>query len=551
MTAADTAGSSRVRALPAPLVLAWVIAVAATGLAAGAAAAGGTSPKLAIIPSLFALAGAVIASEQPRNAVGWLLLVIALVFGGAALAGTGIESNAWAGWFVGRGSAFLVPATLALLLLIPDGRLPSPGWRPVALAAVSAQAALAAVWATAVGPANPDAADGGPANPLGVLPAGWGDAAATLEPWVLQVPLLLVVPAVAFRLRHAQGDQRRRLVAVLLAGVAFALLVVVGRALWPAASDVLDIAAAGLLTVALTSAVLRRQVALVGSLVSAAVVYGTLTVLIALVHAGLVSQVTDRLGPVTAMGGGMLAGVAALLVLPLRRPLAALVDRARFGEPPEAVVRRLTTELVESRRQLVAAREDERARLRRDLHDQLGPTLAGLSMQLAGLPALIRTDPDVAVSRLPRLEGAARAALEDVRRMSRDLRPPSLDELGFVGALAALADELGVALECHIDPELHLRPAAEVGLFRIAAEALTNVARHSGTSAARLNLDTGEGEVVLRVVDRGRGRAGAGLGVGTVAMRERAEELGGTLAVLDTEGGGTTVEARVPAEVSP
>lgn len=549
MTTTD--GSIRVRARPAALVLAAVIAVAATGLAVAAAAAGGTSPKLAIIPALFAVAGAVIAAEQPHNGVGWLLLVIALGFGGVALAGSAMESNAWAGWFVGRGSAFLVPATLALLLLIPDGRLPSPGWRPVALAAVSAQAALVAVWATAAGPANPDAAEGGPANPLGILPVGWGDAATTLETWVLQVPLLLVVPAVALRLRQAQGDQRRRLVAVLLAGVAFVFLVVVGRALWPAASDILDVTAAGLLAATLTSAVLRRRVALVGSLVAAAVVYGTLIVLIAVLHAGLVSVVSDRLGPVTALGGGVLAGVAALLVLPLRRPLAALLDRARFGEPSDAVVRRLTTQLLDSRRQLVTAREDERARLRRDLHDQLGPTLAGLSMQLAGLPALIRTDPDIAVSRLPRLEGAARAALEDVRRMSRDLRPPSLDELGIVGALAALADDLGVALECHVDLELHLRPAAEVGLFRIAAEALTNVARHSGTSTARLDLYATEGEVALRVADRGRGRPGAGLGVGMVTMRERAEELGGTLAVVDTEGGGTTVEARVPATVSP
>ena len=222
----------------------------------------------------------------------------------------------------------------------------------------------------------------------------------------------------------------------------------------------------------------------------------------------------------------------------------------------------LTEDLQRSRQLLVGAREDERARLRRDLHDELGPTLAALAMQLGDLQELIRSDPATVRDRLARLESAARQALDDVRRLSRGLRPPSLDELGLVGALVRAGEDAGLLVETDATAGFETRdagqdgatalpalpalpPAVEVAAYRIGAEALLNVARHAGTGRARVDLDGSDGTLVLRVSDHGRGAAGAAAGVGTLAMRERAEEVGGTLHVR-SGGEGTVVEARLP-----
>jgi signal transduction histidine kinase len=202
--------------------------------------------------------------------------------------------------------------------------------------------------------------------------------------------------------------------------------------------------------------------------------------------------------------------------------------------------------LLASRQLLVTAREEERSRLRRDLHDELGPTLAGLAMQLSGLQDVLRTDPATAGERLSRLEAAARHALDDVRRVSRELRPPSLDELGLVGALQRVAEDGGLDLTVTSEPLPHMSPATEVAAYRIGAEALLNVARHAGEIRTELKVHAADGTLALLVIDHGRGAGGAAAGVGTLAMRERAAELGGTLTSTATAGGGTTVEARLP-----
>jgi signal transduction histidine kinase len=208
----------------------------------------------------------------------------------------------------------------------------------------------------------------------------------------------------------------------------------------------------------------------------------------------------------------------------------------------------LSAELQAGRQRLVVTREEERRRLRRDLHDEVGPTLAGLTMQLAVTRDLVRNDPDDAVDRLGRLQDAARAALDTVRRISHGLRPPALDELGLEGALRQLAESLGLqARFLDAEPE-HLPAAVEVAGYLIAAEALHNVARHAGTTEVEVSVRRDDDAVVVSVRDRGVGvDPVAPAGVGLVAMRERAEELGGALAVDAVPGGGTTVTARLPA----
>ena len=200
-----------------------------------------------------------------------------------------------------------------------------------------------------------------------------------------------------------------------------------------------------LLALALTSAVLRRRLHDVDVVVGRAFVYAVLTALIALVYLAAVAAAGALGRELSPLGIGLLTGVAALALLPLRGRLQQLLDRALYGaaRDPRVAVARLTEELAASRQQIVTAREEERSRLRRDLHDELGPTLAGLSMQLGDLREVVAHDPDTARDRLWHLESAARDALDGVRRVSRALRPPSLDELGLVGALTDLAAQPG------------------------------------------------------------------------------------------------------------
>jgi signal transduction histidine kinase len=205
--------------------------------------------------------------------------------------------------------------------------------------------------------------------------------------------------------------------------------------------------------------------------------------------------------------------------------------------------------LLANRQLLVSAREEERSRLRRDLHDELGPTLAGLAMQLNGLQQVLASDPATAAERLGRLESATRHALDDVRRLSRELRPPSLDELGLVGALDRVAHDAGLALTIEGDRRVGgaVPAAVEVAAYRIGAEALVNVARHAGVGTASLRVARDDAALRLEVADEGTGTAGAPAGVGMLAMRERAEELGGRLTIHDRRGGGTIVVAWLPA----
>ncbi|RIK15228.1 MAG: hypothetical protein DCC50_08825 [Acidobacteria bacterium] len=298
----------------------------------------------------------------------------------------------------------------------------------------------------------------------------------------------------------------------------------------------------------LTSVVLRRAMAGVSRLVGHAVVYSVLCAAVALVTVAAVALLGAADVELRPAATGLLAAVVAVGLLPLRVQLRRLLVRARQGREPseEELVRSLTEQLLRSRQQVVAAREEERGALRRELHDVLGPSLAGLRMQLGALPPVVRSDPQAAVDRLGRLEQAAGAALEDVRRLSRGLRPTSLDELGLTAALEDVAEQQGLRLAVQAEGLPTLPAGVEVAAYRIGSEALTNAARHSGTGSVDLHLQVRDGALVVRVSDRGTGARAPSGGVGTTSMRQRAAELGGVLTVRDTEGGGTTVEARLP-----
>ncbi len=218
-----------------------------------------------------------------------------------------------------------------------------------------------------------------------------------------------------------------------------------------------------------------------------------------------------------------------------------------------ADLRRSNEHLRAAREQLVTAREEERRRLRPDLHDGLGPVLGGLTLKLDIAHGLTGRDPTRAGALLLDLKAQAQSAVGDIRRLVHELRPPALDELGLVGAMREIATNYGGShdrLCITVDAPEVLPPlpaAVEVAAYRIAQEALTNVVRHSMAHACTIRLWLEDDYLCLEIVDDGVGLpAEHKTGVGLVSMRERAEELGGTCVVEPAGSRGTRVHARLP-----
>lgn len=319
------------------------------------------------------------------------------------------------------------------------------------------------------------------------------------------------------------------------------------------------------------------------------------------------SQVVSRLGSQlagTSSGGGSaagLAGVAGSIRQALRLPYVGLEDRSeeraaagrksdqvvrmpltysgevvgslviglrvgerRLAEPDRRVLELLaaplalavhatviSAELQTSRERIIGTREEERRRLRRDLHDGLGPALTGIAFT-ADAAANSVADADRCRELLDSLRRDTRAALADVRRVVEDLRPPALDELGLVGALRQRADQLnrrvdGAPLHIRLDvpSEAPALPAGvEVAAYRIATEALTNIARHSSAESAVIRLRYGD-QLEICVTDDGHGCQAWSPGIGLRSMWERTTELGGALTVGPSEDGGL-VRASLP-----
>jgi two-component system, NarL family, sensor kinase len=192
---------------------------------------------------------------------------------------------------------------------------------------------------------------------------------------------------------------------------------------------------------------------------------------------------------------------------------------------------RLSAELQRSREAIVVAREEERRRLRRDLHDGLGPALTGVTFKADAAGNLLAADPAAARDLIAELRGEVAQAVAGIRRLVYDLRPPALDELGLLGAVRQAIDRLardGTVIRLTAPDALpSLSAAVEAAAYRIAVEALTNAVRHSGAGEVTVAIWADE-RLHVRVTDDGTARDGAWQGgVGTASMRERAAELGG------------------------
>jgi signal transduction histidine kinase len=649
--------------------------------AARVAAESGPGWEIGLPGLLLAVPGALLLRRAPRNAVSWVVAGTGLFWAvdglGSSWLTYAVQSDpplvgaSAAFWFVQRFGAFLLLGLPLLLLLYPDGRLPSGRWRTASIASLACTAALPVL--LLVTPS--EIADRRAGQ---TLPAVY--RTLDLDPTSLPLPEGLVLPllqvafplgalgvlvplaVVAHRLRHASGESRRRMRWLLWAGVVDAL-VMLGALLFPTSTVSYDLAlAVGLTGLAVTLGILRPRAVDIDRLLGGTLVYGGLAVGVVVldlaVLAGAGSLLGDRFGEenATLLALLLVAGV----YVPLRAPLWRLVRRwvlgeredpyrvvsglawrlersggaeeqlsavaaavadafrspyfgvgvdrvgtrqlvAEHGERPAAVqslpisyrgeevgrlllprdgvraslftrderlladvVRQaaaaahassLAAELQQSREQLVTAREEERRRLRRDLHDGLGPSLGAVVLRIdtaRNLTTAGNAEEADRVLRQARTDVAA--ALADVRRLVNDLRPPALDDLGLAGAVRQQAERLlppHTTVTVTADRDVEALPAAvEVAAYRIASEALANVARHAHAATCRVDLERdGDHALVLTVTDDGVGiEPAAPRGVGLLSLRERAAELGGSCSVQCPADGGTVVRAVLPAD---
>jgi signal transduction histidine kinase len=635
----------------------------------------GIGPELVIVPG-FATVGAVVASRHRGRGIGWWFLALALcaaVREGASqyavrtliTAPGSLAAGVWMAWL--SNSTWIVPFGFVgfVLLLFPDGQLPSPRWRPVAwtLALCTGLLTLAA----AVDPHPIELSGVGTvSNPLGIEGLRPATAILGLVFFVDMAALLASAAAPVWRFRRATGDERQQLawvgyvVAVTaLVGIGGVVLVQTRHPLAADVTGVLALVGVGVgIPVAAGIAILKHRLYDLDLVVNRTAVYGALTACVI----GIYVAVVGVLGVVFQQRGGLGAslvatGVVAVLFQPLRERLQRGVNRLLYGdraEPYAAMTRlgqrletslapdavlpavvdtvaqalrvpyaamelrrdegfepvaahgqpshevlelpltyrgetvarlligarargegfnaadrrllgdlarqagvaahavRLTTDLQRSRERLVSAREEERRRLRRDLHDGVGPALASIALGLQLARDEDHRDPAMQDALLGRLTEETQRCISEIRRLAHELRPPALDELGFVPALREQAAHLtgsadGLVVSMEASNELPALPAAvEVAAYRITLEALTNVARHAHAHNCTVHLAV-NGALELEIVDDGVGlspehRAGVGL----ASMRERAAELGGTCSVERLPAGGTCVRACLP-----
>jgi two-component system sensor histidine kinase UhpB len=303
--------------------------------------------------------------------------------------------------------------------------------------------------------------------------------------------------------------------------------------------------------------------ALVMSLAFAALVLAPVTVSVPVAATELV---------VLAVGLVLLLIFDLLLLRPAFRPLDRLADTMRRhdplspgerasvdGEPDVAALAQAFNEMLdrleferrESARLALWVLEDERSRIARELHDEVGQTLTGVMLQVEGLAAKI---PEELREQLDELRETARSGTEDVRRIARQLRPEALEDLGLHSALAALAtafgEQAGIEVRRQLQPSLPLSEEQELVVYRVAQEALTNVARHADATQVDLRLDHKSDQAVLTVRDDGGGIHPGALpsSRGIRGMRERAMLIGAQLEIDSAPDRGTAIKLSIPLD---
>lgn len=548
---------TRVLAPVALLVVLVVAPVVAAGIDGGDAFEGFVARLHLfsyVVAVSFATVAALIAWHQPANRLGPLSLAIAGAFSLATLADRYAvlgDDRGWPGvtWVMWVAQWVFVPALWSIPTLLalhfPSGRLPSARWRPVGRLSAAAIVIGTVGWALAPYGRIDTTPQVPVDNPVGTE-AGLVVFAVGAALWAVAVVLSLV--GLGRRVARAAGTERSQLLWLLLGTAGAMVAVAVGAVVGSQAVPSIGI---GLLPAGVAIAVVRHGLWDVELLVQRSLVYGLLASVLGVGYVLVVWGLGSVLG--REVGAPLLAtALVAVAVQLLRERIQAWVNRLVYGEPedPYVAMSRLEAELSASRARLVTAREEERRRIRQDLHDELGPTLAAIANQVERAAVDVAADPEGATARLDGVAEEVRSTVRSVRALVEGLRPAALDQLGLVGAVQELARRLdapGLSIEVVGEGALEDLPAAvEVGAYRIVGEALTNVVRHSGASSCQVRLHRAGEQLEVVVDDDGRGLGGAPAGVGRRSMAERAAELGGRCAVAPGPDGGTRVRARLP-----
>ena len=620
---------------------------------------------------VYSIAGALIAHRQPRNPIGWLFLLISTDYSLTALAdayaGHHLPGWAAAAWLQTWTFYLSYPVGFSLLLMLfPNGRLPSRRWRALLGLAFVAAATRVAVALLTIGPVSGHFSGSAllAANPTGFLPVSWETDAAVVASWLLSLLALAgAAAALLTRLVASRAEEKQQLKwLAVVAGMivpAFAAHFLIQLVWGNTAPDYGSLVFHALqvfgLPVATAIAIFKYRLYEIDLLINRALVYGVLTIAVVGFYVGVVGALGFLLQQRASLLISLLAtGVIALAFAPLRVRVQAAVNRLVFGarrDPYElladlgrqleatnadtplleavagSVARALrleyvairisaagsdpiqaehgtkvgeliaiplvyqgevtgqlvvalgpqrvelsptdkrlladltrqaaaaahsvvlTRQLQRSRERMVSALEEERRRLRRDLHDGLGPALAAQTLKAGSARALFARHPQRALALMEELEVDAQTAMADVRRLVYNLRPPALDELGLAGALRQTAATHAGSMRMTVEmpSQMPLLPAAiELAAYRIAQEALTNVNRHARARRCRLRLTVTD-ELTLEVTDNGIGLGTLAVpGVGLRSIRERAAELGGMSSIGPGRANGTRVYVQLP-----
>jgi signal transduction histidine kinase len=650
---------------------AGVVVALAGGSVATAYDRAGTTVFAGTLSFAFAIAvisavGAVVVLAVPGNRVGWLLLAAGAVMGaGAAFTEAGIHGVVTAPGSV-PGAAYLAAigpgleaagmlfAVVGVPVVFPDGRLPGPRWRWLAWCIVAAVAFL--FLGNVLSPHAQQDRLAHWQSPLG-LPGRYGHIADVLSAAGVLLAVVAAAGAVAglvTRWRRGGPRVRQQLLFLALAACPPALVLLAVILTGSVPGWIFGVALLPL-PVAIAIAILSHGLYDLRRAANRTLLWVTMSGTVVGIYAVIVVAAAALVpGHRAWWPSALAAGVAALLLVPLRDTLQRTVNRVVYGrwqEPYEvlaalgerleaaadvdrlldAAVTELTTgldlrdvsvrdldgaavagafagtgttvalqaygatvgclayrapdrqlsaaeqrlvrdlarqlggalharllreDLQRARERLVLAREEERRRLRRDLHDGIGPALAGLTLKTETARALLPPGTDGAARQLQVLSEEIRRTVVDVRRLVEGLRPPALDELGLAGACAQAVDRLtagaDLAISVVADDDLPALPAAvEVAAYRIVVEAVTNTVRHARARHCRVSLAFASAALSVTVTDDGTGLAAAGdHGNGLAIMRERAAELGGAVTVGDASPG-VIVAARLPAVTAP
>ncbi|MBB2911948.1 signal transduction histidine kinase [Streptosporangium becharense] len=590
----------------------------------------------------FPIIGALLVFQRPRLVIGWLLCL-----GGLCSALNSLTMNLasldatmdWmllpdAVWTVADVSWKLTILFLAVLLplLYPDGRLPSPRWRPL-------------IWFTlAVLTAGTLSSEFLPFDVSAPQSSGYGVGTALNQ--LTDLAMILAFVSLAVRFRKASTEERRQILWPLIAIATVIVPWVIGSSVWWLASFTIP-----LVPVAITFSVLRHRLYGIDTLITRTLVGAGLVGVIGGVYVAVGTASSLFLSDVDRIGGLIAALCAGAFFHPMRRLLQRGADRLLYGSkgdpvalaeelrrrlqrtdpvgglvatlevlreglavsgtgvrfqdgwpeetvagtldevardirlvwhgqpvgrlligPPgvrrlpaahnERVIAALTPYVADaahavrlvgalrrSRERIVTTREEERRRLRRDLHDGLGQSLSGMAMSINAARLSLHASPEVAERLLVELRSGMDTVTSDIRHLVYGLRPPALDDLGLARAVEQMAGP-GVTVEVRGDLT-GLPAAAEVAAYRIVQEALTNVRKHAEARTVRVSLERDGDHLAVRVSDDGVGvPVDRRSGVGLASMRERAAELGGTCIITSPPEGGTMVEAVLPVNLN-